>query len=81
MRIMNGDEETPLSTVRLCEMEIPPNGALDISKSSHLIIGYLLRNEYEHLESKSCSRLIKVRGSRLTLDICDIYRIGARDTY
>ena len=43
-------QETPLSTVRLYKMGIPPSGALDISRSLHLIIGYLPNNEHEQLE-------------------------------
>ena len=40
---MDGCEETSLSAVRLCRMGVPPNEALDMSGSPHLIIGYLLR--------------------------------------
>ena len=45
MRIMGGGEEIPLSAVWLCGMEIPSTGILDISRSLHLTIGYLLRIE------------------------------------
>ena len=41
--VTGSGEETPLSTVRLCEMGVPPSEALDMSGSLHLIIGYLLR--------------------------------------
>ena len=41
--ITGSDEETPLSAVRLCGMGVPPSEALDMSGSSYLIIGYLLR--------------------------------------
>ena len=50
--IICSGEETPLSTVRLCEMRIPPNGALDTSGSLHLIIGYKLKIECGDLESQ-----------------------------
>ena len=44
-RAMGGNEETPLSAIRPCGMEVPPNRALDTNGSPHLIIDYLLRNE------------------------------------
>ena len=50
--ITGGGEKTPLSTVRLYEMEIPPSEALDMSGSLHLTIGYLLRIGYGDLESQ-----------------------------
>ena len=40
---MSGGKKTLLSTVRLCEMEVPPNEAVDMSGSLYLTIGYLLR--------------------------------------
>ena len=33
-------------------MGVPPNGALDMTRNLHLIISYLLRNEWEDLEFK-----------------------------
>ena len=42
MGVMGGSEKTPLSAVRPCGMEVPSNEALDMSKSLHLIISYLL---------------------------------------
>ena len=52
MEVMGGGEETPLSVVRPYEMGVPPSGALDVSKRTHLTIDYLLRCEQEDLESK-----------------------------
>ena len=34
------------TSIRLYRMEILPKKALDMSRSSHLIIGYLIRDEY-----------------------------------
>ena len=45
MRIIGGDEETPLSAVRPCGMEVLPNETLDMSKNLRLIIGYLLKDK------------------------------------
>ena len=50
--ITGGDEETPLSVVRPCGMEVPPSEALDISGSPHLTIGYLLKIGCRDLESQ-----------------------------
>ena len=50
--ITGSGEETPLSAVRPCGMEVPPSEALDMSGSPHLTIGYLLRIEYGDLESQ-----------------------------
>ena len=41
--VMGGGEKTLLSAVRPYGMGVPPNEALDMSGSSHLTIGYLLR--------------------------------------
>ena len=41
--VTGGGEETPLSAVRPCGMGVLPSGALDMSESPHLTIGYLLR--------------------------------------
>ena len=50
--ITGGGEETPLSTVKSCEMGVPPSEALDMSGSPHLTIGYLLRIRCGDLESQ-----------------------------
>ena len=50
MEIMSGGVETPLSVVRPCEMGIPPIEALHTSRSLHLTIDYLLRDECEGLD-------------------------------
>ena len=50
--VSGGGEETPLSAVRPCGMRVPPSGALDMSGSPHLTIGYLLRIGYRDLESQ-----------------------------
>ena len=47
IRVTGGGEETPRSVIRLCGMGIPPSGALDMNRSLLVIIGYLLRGEYE----------------------------------
>ena len=47
-----GGEETPLSAVRPCGMEVPSSEALDMSGSPHLTIGYLLKIGYGDLESQ-----------------------------
>ena len=50
--VTGGGEEIPLSAVRPCGMEVPPSEALDMSRSPHLTIGYLLRIRYGDLESQ-----------------------------
>ena len=50
--VPSGDEETPLSAVRPCGMGVPPSEALDMSRSLHLTIGYLLKIGYGDLESQ-----------------------------
>ena len=50
--VTDGGEETPLSAVRPCGMGVPPSEALDMSRSLHLTIGYLLRIGYGDLESQ-----------------------------
>ena len=50
--VTGGGEETPLSAVRPCGMGVPPSGALDMSESPHLTIGYLLRIGCGDLESQ-----------------------------
>ena len=53
MGVMHGDGRTPLSVVRLCGMGVTPRKALDMYRSPHLTIPYLLRGEQEDLEDKS----------------------------
>ena len=50
--VTGGGDETPLSAVRLCGMEVPPSEALDMSGSPQLTIGYLLRIGCGDLESQ-----------------------------
>ena len=50
--VTSGGEETPLSAVRPCGMEVPPSEALDMSGRLHLTIGYLLRIGCRDLESQ-----------------------------
>ena len=50
--VTGGGEETPLSAVRPCGMEVPPSEALDMSGSPHLTIGYLIRVKCGDLESQ-----------------------------
>ena len=50
--VMGDGGETPLSMIRSCQINVPPNGALNMNESPHLIIGYLLRGEYAELKSK-----------------------------
>ena len=50
--VTGGGEKTPLRAVRPCGMEVQPSGALDMSRSPHLTIGYLLRIGYGDLESQ-----------------------------
>ena len=50
--VTGGGEETPLSAVRLCGMEVSSSEALYMSGSPHLTIGYLLRIGYGDLESQ-----------------------------
>ena len=59
-RISGGGEETLLSEIKPCGMEIPPSEALDTSKSRHLTMGYLLRDEHGDLEFQSL--LAKIMG-------------------
>ena len=42
---MDGDEETPLSIVRMCKIGVLPSRALDMSGSMYVTITYLLRGE------------------------------------
>ena len=50
--VIGGGEETLLSVVRPCWMEVLPREALDISGSLHLTIGYLLKIGCGDLESQ-----------------------------
>ena len=52
-RITSGGEKTPLSAIRPCGMEVPPSKALDMTRSLHLTIDYLLRIEYRNLEPQT----------------------------
>ena len=49
MEVIDSGEKTPLSVIRPCAMGVPSSGALNMSESSHLIIGYLLKDEYKAL--------------------------------
>ena len=53
MGVMHGGGETPLSAVRPCGMDVTPRKALDMYRSPHLTILYLLRGEQGDLEDKS----------------------------
>ena len=46
MRVIGGNEETPLIVIRPCRMEVLLSRALDMNGSPHLIIGYLLKGEH-----------------------------------
>ena len=50
--VTDGGEETPLSAVRPCGIGVPPSEALDMNRSLHLTIGYLLEIGCEDLESQ-----------------------------
>ena len=62
MGVMHGGGDTPLSTVRPCEMGVRPRKALDIYGSPHLTILYLLRGEQGDLEDKSRAWIGDTRG-------------------
>ena len=49
MEITDGGEETLLSKIRLCRMEIQPKKTLNMSGILHLTNGYLLEDEQEVL--------------------------------
>ena len=49
IRVTNGGKETPLSAVRSCGMGVSLNKALDMNRSLHLSICFLLRDEYREL--------------------------------
>ena len=44
-RFIGGGKETLLNAVKLCRMEIPPSGALDMNGSLQLTFRYLLKDE------------------------------------
>ena len=52
IEVASGGEKTLLSVVRLYRMRVLPNEVLDMIGSLHLIIGYLLEDEYERFESR-----------------------------
>ena len=45
MEVMHGGGGTLLSAVRSCGMDVTPKKALDMYRSPHLTISYLLRGE------------------------------------
>ena len=53
MEVMHGGGGTPLSSNRPCRMNITPRKALDMYRSPHLTIPFLLRGEQGDLEDKS----------------------------
>ena len=53
MGVMYGGGGIPLSVVKPCEMGVTPRKALDMYKSPHLTIPYLLRGEQGDLKDKS----------------------------
>ena len=55
MGVIHGGGGTPLSLVRLYEMDVTSSMALDMYESPHLIIPYLLMDESEDLEAKFLS--------------------------
>ena len=40
MRVIGGGEKMPLSIIEPCKIEVLRNGALNMSESLHLTIGY-----------------------------------------
>ena len=60
--VMVGGEEILLSVIRPSKMRVLPNEALNMNESPHLIISYLLRGEWEDLESKYYGRMAEIRG-------------------
>ena len=62
MGVMHGGDETPLSAVRPCGMDVTPRKALDMYGSPHLTILYLLRGEQGDLEDKSRAWIGDIRG-------------------
>ena len=62
MEVIHGGSETPLSAVRLCRMGVTPRKALDMYRSLHLTIPYLLNGEQGDLEDKSRAWIGDTRG-------------------
>ena len=62
MGVMHGGDETPLSAVRPCGMDVTPRKALDMYGSPYLTILYLLRGEQGDLEDKSRAWIGDIRG-------------------
>ena len=60
--IMHGGDETPLSAVRPCGMDVILRKALDMYGSPHLTTSYLLRGEQGDLEYKSRALIGDTRG-------------------
>ena len=60
--VMHGGGETPLSTIRPCGMDVSLKKALDMYRSPHLTISYLLRSEQGDLEDKSRAWIGDIRG-------------------
>ena len=58
-------------------MKVLPNGALDISGSLYLTVGYSLKDEDGGFGIKSNDWLAKVRGWRLTLYVYGTFKVGA----
>ena len=53
MMIMHGGGETPLSAIKECRINVTPNMAMDMYRSPHLTIPYILKDEQGGLEDKS----------------------------
>ena len=60
--IMHGGDGTLLSAIRPCRMGVIPKKALDMYRSLHLTIPYLLRGEQGDLEDKSLAWIGDTRG-------------------
>ena len=60
--VMHGGDETPISAVRPCGMDVTPRKALDMNGSPHLTISYLLRDEQGDLEDKCRAWIGDTRG-------------------
>ena len=51
MGVIGGGEETPLSAIGQCRMEVQSSRPLDMNENLYLINGSLLKSEWEDLES------------------------------
>ena len=60
--VMHGGGGTALSAVRLCGMGVTLRKALDMYRSPHLTISYLLRGEEGDFEDKSRAWIGDTRG-------------------